>query len=148
MNDVGLKSFQDFSETFKLSSNSFFLYLQLRSALRAAGILIDRKPTNHPIMELFKKISGLTKGHVSAIYNSLLEHMQTPLVITNVWNKDCSESSIVWPRVWRNATHSSQNLNNKLTNLNFLYRIYLTQKRCFMMRYLLLQIVIYVTLFK
>ncbi|WP_242641729.1 hypothetical protein, partial [Candidatus Ichthyocystis sparus] len=134
MNDDGLRSFQDLSETFKLSSNSFFLYLQLRSALRAAGILIDRKPLNHPIMELFKKISGLPKGHVSVIYNSLLEHMQTPLTITNVWNKDCPESLIDWHRVWRNYAYSSQSLNNKLTNLNFLYRTYLTPKRRFMIK--------------
>ena len=101
MNDDGLRSFHDLSETFKLSSNSFFLYLQLCSDLRAAGILTDRKPLNHPVMELFKKISGLPKGHVSVIYNSLLENMQTPLAITNVWNMDCPESSIDWHRVWR-----------------------------------------------
>ena len=96
MNDDGLRSFQDLTETLKLSSNSYFLYLQLHSALRAAGILTDGKPLNHPIMELFKKISDLPKGHVSAIYNNLLEHMQTHLVITNVCNRDCRESSIDW----------------------------------------------------
>ena len=61
MNDDGLRSFQDLTETLKLSSNSYFLYVQLHSALRAAGILTDGKPLNHPIMELFKKISDLPK---------------------------------------------------------------------------------------
>ena len=134
MNEVGLRCFQDLKETYKLSANSFFLYLQLRSALRAAGILIDRQPMNHPMMEVFKKVSGLDKGHVSAIYNSLLEHIQNPLAITKVWNKDCPESSVDWTRVWRNVSYSSQNLNNKLTNLNFIYRTFLTPKRCFMMK--------------
>ena len=134
MNDDGFRSFQDLSGTFKLSLNSFFLYLQLHSALRAAGILTDRKPLNHPIMELFRKLSRLPKRYVSVIYNSLLEHMQTPLVITNVWNKDCPESSIDWHRVWRNYAYSTQNLNNKLTNLNFLYRTYLTPNQRFMIK--------------
>lgn len=84
MNDDGLRSFQDLRETFKLSSNSFFLYLQLRSALRAAGTMTDRKPINHPIIQMFKKISVLPKGHVSVIYNTLLENIQTPLAITKV----------------------------------------------------------------
>lgn len=58
INDGGLRTFQDLCETFKLSSNSFFLYLQLRFALRAAGILIDRRPTSHPIIKLLKKNIG------------------------------------------------------------------------------------------
>lgn len=67
--------------TCNLSSSSFFLYLQLRSAILAANILCDRQLITHPIMNLIRKRSGLTKGYVSLIYNNLLEHTQTPLAI-------------------------------------------------------------------
>lgn len=56
MSDVGLRSFQDLREMYKLPSNLFFMYLQLRSALCAAGFFINRQPSNQPIMVLIKKL--------------------------------------------------------------------------------------------
>lgn len=47
---------------------------------------------------------------------------------------ECPESSIDWFRVWRNIAYSSQNLNIKVTNLTFLYCMFMTQKGHFMIK--------------
>ena len=44
-------------------------------------------------MVLVKKLLGIAKGRVSVIYNTLLEHTQTPSMIVKLCKKDCSESS-------------------------------------------------------
>lgn len=81
MASSGLRSFQDLKESYSLPSNTFFLCLQLCSAIRAVGISIDQQPSVHPVVSLIKKLLPLPKAHVSLIYNTLLEQVKTPLIL-------------------------------------------------------------------
>lgn len=80
MGSAGLRIFQDLKESYKVSTNTFFLYLQLRSAIQAADIPNDQKSSAHPVMSLIKKLLLLPKGHVSLMFNTLL---RTPFLCQN-----------------------------------------------------------------
>ncbi len=133
MSDDGIRSFQDLKETYSISPKTYYLYLQIRSALNS-NLDKDHRLIPHPVIYLIRRVQALNKGHVSVMYSSLLEQTQPPLTVTTVWNTDCPEPSINWDNVWRNVQRTSQNLNNKLVNINIIYRTYLTPKRRYEMK--------------
>ena len=65
----GLSKFEDLCRMYELPKTSFFLYLQLRSALRAGGVPLGAELQTHPIESLVSTPS--TRGMVSIIYSQL-----------------------------------------------------------------------------
>ncbi len=73
-NDYGLKSFQILKDEFSLPRFSFFLYLRLRSALKAYGVPWSIKISPHPMVQ-FKTLMlayRTTTGSAPTYFHSLL----------------------------------------------------------------------------
>ncbi len=88
--DSGLKSFQNLKTRYNLPGTSFFMYLRIRSALRAYGVPWNSQLPVHPLHKLILP-SEESPSSASVIYLFLLEHSYKPLSITTVWAKDLNE---------------------------------------------------------
>ena len=69
-----------------MSKTNFFLYLQLRSALRAYGVPWGTKTQIHPIVHWVSALP--TRGLVSVIYTQLGKQTGKELPLIKVWTKD------------------------------------------------------------
>lgn len=134
MDDNGLRTFSDLKDIYNLSGSSFFLYLQLRSAMRAYGVPWS-KPPSHPLLSFIKKISAFPKGHVSLIYKDLFQRTSTPLPVTQAWNSEFdTKQSINWVEVWGNISLASRNPNHQMIHFNFIHKTYLTPQKRYKMK--------------
>ena len=113
VNSDGLISFEELCNMFNLPRTSFFLYLQLRSALRAFGVPLGTELQTHPIESWMTTLP--TRGLVSTIYSQLQHQTQKELPLIKTWTKDLAveEEDIDWDAVWDNIFHSSKNPNHQ-----------------------------------
>ncbi len=79
--DQGLCSFQTLRTKFCLPASAYFVFLQLRSALKAYGV---------------------PWASVSLIYNKIIDCITKPLSIKTIWNRELSDLNLFvdWERVW------------------------------------------------
>ncbi|XDV17743.1 hypothetical protein PO909_023562, partial [Leuciscus waleckii] len=63
-NNQGLRSFQDLKECYNLPGHSYFLYLRLRSAMRAYGVPWNCNLDSHPLMDCFTELFTDTRSSV------------------------------------------------------------------------------------
>lgn len=131
----GLISFQEMCDRFDLPRTSFFLYLQLRTALRAYGVPWGTELPVHPVVSWV--VTPSTRGLVSAIYSQLQHLTQKDLPVIKTWAKDLAveEEDIDWERVWENIFHSSKNPNHQLIHFKMCQRAYHTPLARFRMKH-------------
>lgn len=70
----GLYSFNNLQTLFDIPGSSFFLYLRLRSAMKAYGVPWNTSLPSHPLAGLFDPEKE-SRGLVSQIYNCLLKNV-------------------------------------------------------------------------
>jgi len=87
-NTNGLRTFQDLKGSYNLPGFSFFLYLQLRSALKAYGVPWDSNLPRHDFTKQMYNVN--TKGTVSTIYCQIMQSLYKPITIQTTWQNDYS----------------------------------------------------------
>lgn len=90
----GLRSFQDLKEGYNLPGHSYFLYLRLRSAMRAYGVPWNCNLDNHPLRDCVN--FSQSRGSISCIYNKLLNYDSVALPIITIWEKELSSYQLNW----------------------------------------------------
>lgn len=86
-NEKGLRSFNDIRASYDLPGSSFFLYLQLRSSLKAYGVPWNEPLKTHQLHSVLF-VQGQTSGLVSKLYSLFSVSSYKPLHIERVWTKD------------------------------------------------------------
>uniref|UniRef100_A0A8C1LC25 Reverse transcriptase domain-containing protein n=1 Tax=Cyprinus carpio TaxID=7962 RepID=A0A8C1LC25_CYPCA len=132
--DSGLQSFQNLKTQYNLPGTSFFMYLRIRSALRAYGVPWNSQLPIHPLRKLILPSEEFPSS-ASVIYLFLLEHSYKPLSITTVWAKDLNEDVHVLfsDQIWGMFKLSSKNPNHQMIHWKLLHRVYLTPMKRFHM---------------
>ena len=131
----GLLSFQRLRESYSLPGFSWFLYLQLRSAIRAHGVPWDTPLPSHPLSTWVEPKTSYA-GLVSNIYNHLATQNSRTLGVTEVWARDLEGQGIEldWDNIWCNIFISSKNPSHQLIHYKFVHKFYLTPYRRFKMK--------------
>ncbi len=108
----GLCSFQTLRTKFCLPASAYFIFLQLRSALKAYGVPWFSSISSHPMRDWIAPSAG--RPFVSLIYNKIIDCITKPLSIKTIWNRELSDLnlSVDWERVWSNLSSSSYSLQS------------------------------------
>ncbi len=81
----GLCSFQTLRAKFCLPASAYFVFLQLRSALKVYGVPWSSSISSHPMRDWIAPSAG--RPSVSLIYNTIIDCITKPLSIKTIWNK-------------------------------------------------------------
>ncbi len=141
----GLCSFQTLRDKFCLPASAYFVFLQLRSALKAYGVPWSSSISSHPMRDWIAPSAG--RPSVSLIYNKIIDCITKPLSIKTIWNRELSDLnlSVDWERVWSNLSLTSKNLAHRLIHFKVIHRAYITPYKRFKMKLQLNLNCIYVT---
>ncbi len=85
----GLCSFQTLRTKFCLPASAYFVFLQLRSALKAYGVPWSSSISSHPMQDWIAPSAG--RPSVSLIYNTIIDCITKPLSIKTIWNRELSD---------------------------------------------------------
>ncbi len=142
----GLCSFQTLRTKFCLPASAYFVFLQLRSALKAYGVPWSSPISSHPMRDWIAPSAGWPS--VSLIYNKIIDCIKKPLSIKTIWNRKLSDLnlSVDWERVWSNLSLTSKNLAHHLSHFKVIHRAYITPYKRFKRNYNQISTVIYVIL--
>ncbi len=124
----GLCSFQTLRTKFCLPASAYFVFLQLRSALKAYGVPWSSSISSHPMRDWIAPSAG--RPSVSLIYNKIIDCITKPLSIKTIWNRELSDLnlSVDWERVWSNLSLTSKNLAHRLIHFKVIHRAYTVKK--------------------
>ncbi len=130
----GLCSFQALRAKFCLPASAYFVFLQLRSALKAYGVPWSSSISSHPMRDWIAPSAG--RPSVSLIYNKIIDCITKPLSIKTIWNRELSDFnlSVDWERVWSNLSLTSKNLAHRLIHFKVIHRAYITPYKRFKMK--------------
>ncbi len=130
----GLCSFQALRDKFCLPASAYFVFLQLRSALKAYGVPWSSSISSHPMRDWIAPSAG--RPSVSLIYNKIIDCITKPLSIKTIWNRELSDLnlSVDWERVWSNLSLTSKNLAHRLIHFKVIHRAYITPYKRFKMK--------------
>lgn len=133
-NAQGLRSLQDLRTQFSLTASAYFVYFQLRAALKAYGVPWDSPLPAHPMLEWI--LPSLGRSSVSIIYRKLIEHSSRALSVESIWNRELGELDLCvdWDSVWSNLSLTSKNLAHQLIHFKTIHRAYITPYRRFQMK--------------
>ncbi len=123
-NDYGLKSFQILKDEFSLPGFSFFLYLRLRSALKAYGVPWSIKISPHPMVNWIDS-SMASRGIVNIIYKSLVVRQYSNIPTEGFWERELN-TVIDWDNVWGNCFVTSKNPAHQMIHYKLIYKAYAT----------------------
>lgn len=134
-NATGLRTFQDIQKEYNLPGFSFFLYLRLRSAMKAYGVPWNSALHNHPMFSWIDPVKS-SRGVVTEIYNNLLLSVQKPLNILSKWDLELSWLGFQpdWETVWSNLCLTSKNLSHVLIHFKTIHRFYYTPYKRYLMK--------------
>ncbi len=134
-NGSGLRTFQDIQADYSLPGTSFFMYLKLRSAMKAYGVPWNSILDDHPLLKWFKN-TGKIQGTVSLIYKQLLECSYKTLKILAVWERELSwlGYSPDWNTVWSNLCLTSKNPSHILIHFKTVHKMYCTPYKRYLMK--------------
>ncbi len=125
----GLCSFQTLRTKFCLPASAYFVFLQLRSALKAYGVPWSSSISSHPMQDWIAP--SACHPSVSLIYCilKLLIALQNLFLlklfgIGNYLNY--LNLSVDWERVWSNLSLTSKNLAHRLIHFKVIHRAYIT----------------------
>ncbi len=129
----GLCSFQTLRTKFCLTASAYFVFLQLRSALKAYGVPWT-SISSHPMRDWIAPSAG--RPSVSLIYNKIIDCITKPLSIKTIWNRELSDLnlSVDWESVWFNLSLTSKNLAHRLIHFKVIHRAYITPYKRFKMK--------------
>lgn len=124
-NENGLRTFQDLQHSYSLPGTSYFMYLRLRSALRAYGVPWGENLTPHPLL---KWLLSFFYRSVSPIYGELLAHTCKPPPVTLIWDRELSKygSTPNWTWIWEGIPTVSKNPAHQLILFKLIHRAYTT----------------------
>lgn len=122
--DCGLKSFQILKDEFSLPGFSIFLYIRLRSALKAYGVPWSNKISSHPMIDWIDS-SMASKGIVSIIYKSLVVRQYSNILTEDFWESQLN-TVIDWDIVWGNCFATSKNPAHQMIHYKLIYKAYAT----------------------
>ncbi len=130
----GLCSFQTLRTKFCLPASAYFVFLQLRFALKAYGVPWSSSISSHPMRDWIAPSAG--RPSVSLIYNKIIDCITKPLSIKTIWNRELSDLnlSVDWERVWSNLSLTSKNLSHRLIHFKVIHRAYITPYKRFKMK--------------
>ncbi len=130
----GLCSFQTLRTKFCLPASAYFVFLQLRAALKAYGVPWTFPISSHPMRDWIAPSAG--RPSVSLIYNKIIDCITKPLSIKTIWNRELSDLnlSVDWERVWSNLSLTSKNLAHRLIHFKVIHRAYTTPYKRFKMK--------------
>ncbi len=130
----GLCSFQKLRTKFCLPASAYFVFLQLRSALKAYGVPWASSISSHPMRDWITPSAG--RPSVSLIYNKIIDCITKPLSIKSIWNRELSDLnlSVNWERVWSNLSLTSKNLAHRRIHFKVIHRAYITPYKRFKMK--------------
>ncbi len=130
----GLCSFQALRAKFCLPASAYFVFLQLRSALKAYGVPWSSSISSHPMRDWIAP--SARRPSVSLIYNKIIDCITKPLSIKTIWNRELSDLnlSVDWERVWSNLSLTSKNLAHRLIHFKVIHRAYITPYKRFKMK--------------
>lgn len=125
-NEEGLRMFNDLQLSFELPGSSFFLYLQLRSSMRAYGVPWEQPLYTHEL-HVILDVGAQTSGLVSKLYNILLSSSCGPLHVHLIWERDLDhhDGDVDWFTVWDNLDCTSKNPNHELIHFNFIHSLFI-----------------------
>ncbi len=114
--------------------SAYFVFLQLRSALKAYGVPWASSISSHPMRDWITPSAG--RPSVSLIYNKIIDCITKPLSIKTIWNRELSDLnlSVDWERVWSNLSLTSKNLAHCLIHFKVIHRAYITPYKIFKMK--------------
>ncbi len=132
--DQGLCSFQTLRAKFCLPASAYFVFLQLRSALKAYGVPWSSSISSHPMRDWIAP--SACRPSVSLIYTKIIDCITKPLSIKTIWNRELSDLnlSVDWERVWSNLSLTSKNLAHRLIHFKVIHRAYITPYKRFKMK--------------
>lgn len=87
-----LCALQELRTKFCLPASSYFVFFQLRSALKAYGVPWAFPISSHPMWDWIAPSSG--RPSVSLIYSKLNDHIAKPLSIKSIWNRELSDFNL------------------------------------------------------
>ncbi len=129
----GLCSFQALRAKFCLPASAYFVFLQLRSALKAYGVPWSSSISSHPMRDWIAPSAG--RPSVSLIYNKIIDCITKPLSIKTIWNRELSDLIYLSTgRVWSNLSLTSKNLAHRLIHFKVIHRAYITPYKRFKMK--------------
>ncbi len=130
----GLCSFKTLRTKFCLPASAYFVFLQLRSALKAYGVPWSSPISSHPMWDWIAPSAG--RPSVSLIYNKIIDCITKPLSIKTIWNRELSDLnlSVDGERVWSNLSLTSKNLAHHLIHFKVIHRAYITPYKRFKMK--------------
>ncbi len=130
----GLCSFQTLRIKFCLPASAYFVFLQLRSALKAYGVPWSSSISSHPMRDWIAPSAG--RPSVSLIYNKIIDCITKHLSIKTIWNRELSDLnlSVDWERVWSYLSLTSKNLAHRLIHFKVIHRAYITPYKRFKMK--------------
>lgn len=131
----GLFTFQQLRHNFVLPASSFFIYLQLRSALKAYGVPWQSPPRSHPMLDWIEPTPN-ARGCVSRIYQHLLNAIRKTLPVESQWTRELERSGYQpnWEVIWSNRDITSQNVAHQLIQYKVIHRAYATPYRRYQMK--------------
>ncbi len=119
---------------FCLPASAYFVFLQLRSALKAYGVPWSSSISSHPMRDWIAPFAG--RPSVSLIYNKIIDCITKPLSIKTIWNRELSDLnlSVDWERACSNLSLTSKNLAHRLIHFKVIHRAYITPYKRFKMK--------------
>ncbi len=134
--DQGLCSFQTLRARFCLPASASFVFLQLRSALKAYGVPWSSSISSHPMQDWIAPSACRPSVSLIYLYTKIIDCITKPLSIKTIWNSELSDLnlSVDWERVWSNLSLTSKNLAHRLIHFKVIHRAYITPYKRFKMK--------------
>ena len=124
------RQFLDIKSNFDLPGTSYFLYLRLRSAMKAYGVPWDQQIPEHP-MEKWVRPMQNSRGTVTVIYNAILLHHSGHLAVERAWERELITlgPAPLWEKILENLSSASKNLAHQLIHFKLIHRAYTTPSK-------------------
>ncbi len=118
---VHFRHFVQILSKFCLPASAYFVFLQLRSALKAYGVPWASSISSHPMRDWIAPSAG--RPSVSLIYNKIIDCITKPLSIKTIWNRELSDLnlSVDWERVWSNLSLTSKKSGSSSYSLHMFW---------------------------
>lgn len=125
-NNGTLRTFQDLQHHYDLPGSSYFLYLQLRSAMKAYGV--PWHPIRSHPLSIHICLSSSSRGLVTKLYNLLIRNSMKSLSVMSIWERELRAVGVKpeWEEIWDNLPLTSKCLAHRLIHYKIIHKAYTT----------------------